>query len=116
MKEEYILNEKELVKKGLVWSDYALDTTFIPAIIEIALGLGVTSILHLNDNFKYEEDIEKALDENPKLVAPFKKMQWQIIYNLIFLGDNDPINSLVNNIICADLRWGKVNGFQKFVR
>lgn len=115
MKEEYKITPQELEQKGLILSDYALDTTFIPAIIEIALGLAVTRCLNRNDDFEYEEDIEKALDKNTKLVVPFKKLQYQIIYNLIFLGDNDPVNSIVDSIIACDLRWCKVNGWQKQV-
>lgn len=113
MKEEYKITPQELEQKGLILSDYALDTTFIPAIIEIALDLAVTSILRFNDNFKYEDDIGKALDNEPRLVSAFKKLQYQIIYNLIFLGDIDPINNIVERIIASDLRWCKINGWQK---
>jgi len=118
MKVDYIINESELSLKGLNINDYVLDGTYTFPIINIALDLAITRILYLNDNFGYESDIESALDNNDKLIAPFKKLQWQIIYNLIFLGDIDPINVLVDNIICSDLRWGKINGFQKqlFVR
>ena len=115
MKEEYKITEEDLNRKNLILSDYARDTTAIPAIIETALDQGITRILFLNDDFEYEEDIEHAIDKNPKLLAPFKKMQYQIIYNLIFLGDNDPINVLVDRIISCDLRWCKINGWQKQV-
>lgn len=115
MKEEYKITPQDLEKKGLILSQYALDTTFIQPIIEIALGLAITRILNRNDDFKYEEDVEHELDKNPKLVEPFKKLQYQIIYNLVFLGDNDPINVTVDNIISCDLRWCKINGWQKQV-
>ena len=115
MKEEYKITEEDLAKKGLVLSQYALDTTLIPAIIEIALGLAVTRILNRNDDFKYESDIESEIDKEPRLLAPFKKLQYQIIYNLVFLGDNDPVNAIVDSIIACDLRWCKVNGWQKQV-
>lgn len=113
MKEEYKITEQDLEIKGLILSQYALDTTLIPPIIQIALDQGITRILTLNDDFEYEEDIEKAIDKNQKLIAPFKKLQYQIIYNLIFLGDNDPINAIVDRIISSDLRWCKINGWQK---
>lgn len=114
MKEEYKITEDLLASKyGLLLSEYALDTTYCPMIINIAIGKGVTEILHLNDNFKYESDIEDALDKDPKLLDAFLKMQFQIIYNLVFLADDNPINKEVDDIICSDLRWGKINGWQK---
>lgn len=119
MKKEYIITNDELsTEYGLDLSTYAIDTTFVPMIIKIAFGKAVSRILHYNDNFKYEEDIEKALDNEPLLLPAFKKLQFQIIYNLIFLGDNDPIDMVVDEIICSDLRFGKINGWQKnvFVR
>lgn len=116
MKQEYIITNEELSERyGLDLSRYALDTTFIPLIINIALGKAITRILYLNDNFEYEKDIVKVLDDDENLIDPFKKLQFQIIYNLIFLGDNDPIDSQVDDIICSDLRLGKVNGWQKHI-
>ena len=112
MKKEYIITTEELEQRGLILSEYALDGTMIAPIIEIALGLAISSILDRNDELKYEDDIEKAIDDEPKLVSAFKKLQYQIIYNLIFLGDIDPINSIVERIIRADLRMCKLNGFQ----
>lgn len=114
MKEEYKITEDLLSENyGLKLSDYALDTTFIPMIINIACGKAVTRILYFNDNFKYESDIEKALDNEPSLLPAFLKLQFQVIYNLIFLGDSNPISQEVDEIICSDLRFGKINGFQK---
>ncbi len=116
MKQEYIITEDILRSDyGLILSDYALDPTYIEMIIRIALGKAVTEILYLNDNFNYESDIEKALDEDENLVGAFYKLQYQVIYNLIFLGDSNPINADVDDIICSDLRWGKINGFQKHI-
>lgn len=116
MKEEYKITEDLLSESyGLKLSDYALDTTFIPMIINIALGKAVTRILYFNDNFQYESDIEEALTKEPKLLNAFYKLQFQIIYNLIFVGDSNPISREVDEIICSDLRWGKINGFQKNV-
>lgn len=116
MKEEYIITNDELSEKGIDLTQYALDTTYVAPIIDKALELAITEVLFLNDDFSYEEDIESALDSNEKLVKPFKKLQKQIIYNLLFLGDSDPIDSTVHKIIGADLKWGKVNSFQKYIR
>lgn len=116
MKEEYKITEDLLSRDyGLILSDYALDTTFVPMIINIAFGKAVTRILYFNDNFLYEKDIEAALDKEPNLLEAFYKLQFQIIYNLIFVGDSNPISREVDEIICSDLRWGKINGFQKNV-
>lgn len=116
IKEEYIITNDELTSDyGVDLSNYALDTSMIPMIIRIAFGKAVTRVLYFNDTFKYEEDIEKALDSKPQLVSAFKKLQFQVVYNLIFLGDNDPLDKQVDDIICSDLRWGKINGYQKHV-
>lgn len=114
MKLEYIITNAELKAKGLDLNEYALDSAYTQAIINIALDLSITTILSMNDNFSYEEDIIKELDNNNKLVLPFKKLQYQIIYNLVF-SENDPINTFVRNIIAFDLKWGKINGFQKTI-
>ena len=116
MKQEYIISEDILRSDyGLILSDYALDATYIDMIIHIALGKAITEILYLNDDFHYESDIEEAIDKEPKLLSAFYKLQYQVIYNLIFLGDSNPINPDVDDIICSDLRWGKINGFQKHI-
>jgi len=116
MKEEYKITEDILSEDfGLRLSDYALDTTYVPMIINIALGKAITRVLYFNDNFLYESDVEKALDDEPKLLPAFLKLQFQVIYNLIFVGDSNPISREVDEIICGDLRWGKINGFQKNV-
>lgn len=115
MKQEYIITNAELKVKGLDLNDYAIDGAMIPAIINICFDEMITRVLKLNDKFHYEEDIEKALDENDKLVAPFKKLQFRVIYNMIFSGDDDPIDKSVEDIIVFDLRWGNINGFQKGV-
>jgi hypothetical protein len=112
MKKDYIITQEDLANKGLILSEYALDGSMIAPIIEIALGLAVSSILDRNDDLKGEQAIESELDNNAYLVSGFKKLQYQIIYNLIFLGDTDPINSIVERIIRADLRMCKLNGFQ----
>lgn len=113
MKEEYIITNEELQPKGLDLTEYTLEGTNIIAIINIALDLAITQCLKMNDNFKYSKDIEKALDDNQDLVESFKKLQFRVIYNLLFVGDVDPIDKVVENIITFDLRWGKINGFQK---
>lgn len=114
MNSDYVITNEELDQEyGLDLDDYALESTLIPAIIKIGLELSITAILSFNDNFSYESDIETALDDDEDLVSPFKKLQYRVIYNLIFLGDNDPIDYMCEKIITYDLKWGKINGFQK---
>ena len=116
MKQEYIITDDYLQTRfGLDLNDYALDGQYVQPIIYLALEKAITRILKLNDDFHYEEDIEKTLDNDSKLVSAFFKLQHQVIYNLIFLGDNDPIDKSVDDIICFDLHWGKINGFQKSI-
>lgn len=117
MNKDYIITSDELTNEyGLNLNDYAINGTMVNAIIKIAFNLAITEILKLNDEFGYESDIEVALDNNNNLIFPFKKLQHRVIYNLIFVGDRDPLDKSVDDIICGDLRWGKVNGFQKYVR
>ena len=116
MKEQYIVTDNYLQTRfGLDLNDYALDGQYVQPIITMALEKALTRIYKLNDDFLYESDIEKALDDNANLVPAFLKLQYQVIYNLIFLGDNDPIDKSVDDIICFDLHWGKINGFQKSI-
>lgn len=116
MNSDYIITNDELMEKGIDLTQYAVDTTYVSPIINQALDLAITRILFLNDNFEYESDIESALDNNSDLVDAFKKLQKQVIYNLLFLGDSDTIDRQVDNIIGGDLKWGKVNAYQKYIR
>lgn len=113
MNNEYIITTNELANKGLILSDYALDDSFIPAIIQLGLDIVIDRICHLDDTLQFESDIEQKLDENPKLVEPFKKLQYRVIYNLIFQAEQSPVDSYVDSIISQQLRMGKINGFQK---
>lgn len=113
MNANYIITEKELAQRGLDLNDYALEGTLIPAIIQIGLDVAITRCCYLNDNFKGEDSVELALNENPSLVSSFKKLQYRIIFNLIFMGQDDPVDLYVDTIIAHELGWGKINGFQK---
>ena len=113
MNDTYVITQEELALKGLNLSDYVLDETFIPAIINLGLDICVDRICQLNDNFQYESDIEDSINENAKLLDPFKKLQYRVIYNLIFQNEESPVDLFVDSIICQQLRWGKINGFQK---
>ena len=112
MKEEYIVSNQYLRERGLDLNEYALDGC-INAVIQIGLDICITRCCTLNDNFLGEEDVEKALDENPKLLASFLKLQYRVIYNLIFTAEDSPVDNYVDAIITHELGWGKINGFQK---
>lgn len=113
MKQEYIITPEELALKGLIINNYALDDTFIPAIINVGLDQCVTRISYLNDDLKGEVAIEKQLDNEPEALPTFKKLQYRVIYNLIFMGETDPTDNGVDNIIAFELGWSKINGWQK---
>lgn len=113
MKNEYVVTNEYLMEKGLDLNEYALEGTYIPAIINLGLDLAVSRCCELNDNFKGESSIEKALDDDPNKLNAFFKLQYRIIYNLIFQNETSPIDQFVDTIIVHELGWGKINGFQK---
>ena len=113
MKDEYIITNEELQNRGLNLSDYALDDTLIPAIIQTGLDIGVTRCCLLFAEIGDEDELEKALDEHPNKVKAFKKLQYRIIYNLIFQAETEPVDVYVDTIIAQEINLGKINGVQK---
>ena len=113
MKVDYIITNQELKERGLNLSDYTLEDTFIPAVIQMGLDIAITRCCYLNDNFLGETSIEQALDTKPELVSAFKKLQYRIIYNLVFQAETSPVDQYVDTIIVHELGWGKINGIQK---
>ena len=113
MNKNYIVDNDYLTQRGLNLNDYILEGTLIPAFIQIGLDLLVTRICYLNDNKNGEEDIELSLNKEPKKVNAFKKAQYRVLYNLIFQNETQPTDPFVDNIICHELGWGKINGWQK---
>lgn len=113
MKREYVITNEELSEKGLNLNDYALDGTFVEPIINRGLDICITRICFLCDNVESEEEIESFLQEHKEKVKVFKKLQFNILWNLIFMGNDTPIDSYIDNIISHELNIGKVNGIQK---
>ena len=113
MNENYIVSNDYLRERGLDLNDYALDGTFINAIIQLGFDLLVTRICYLDDSKSSELDIEQDLDANPSKVPTFYKAQYRVIYNLIFQNETSPTDPFVDNIIVHELGWGKINGWQK---
>ena len=113
MKSEYIITQEECAEKGLDLNDFALNGTIIPALIGLALDIAITRCCYNFDNIDSEEDIEKALEEHPNKVSAFKKLQFRILWNLIFSATDDPVDVYVDTIIAHELNIGKINGIQK---
>ena len=112
MKNEYIITEEELAQRGLNLNDYALEGDLIPSIIRDGLDLAVTRASALNDDVKGEDAIEKFLDEHQDKVNSFKKLQYRVIYNLIFMAETNPTDKLVDDIIVHEIRLGRINATQ----
>lgn len=113
MKQEYIITNEELAEKGLDLNDYAIEGTLVPALINRGLDICVSRCCFLNDNFKGEKSVEEELDKDTSKVASFKKLQFNILWNLIFIAETDPVDLYIDTIIVHELGWGKINGFQK---
>ena len=119
MKQAYIVKREELAEKGLNLDDYAINGDLVQPIINRGLDIAVSRCCFLNDDFKGEKSIEKALDEAVSngdeygLVDSFKKLQYSILWNLLFTGTDDPVDQYIDTIIVHELGWGKINGIQK---
>lgn len=113
MKKDYIITNDELAEKGLDLNDYVADNVNINAIINRGLDIAITRCCFNWDGIETEEQIEKLLDENPQKVKVFKKLQYNIVYNLIFTATDDPVDLYVDTIITKELNLGKINGIQK---
>lgn len=113
MNKNYIVDNEYLSQRGLDLNDYALDGTYINAIIRLGLDLLITRICYLDDNKNGESDVESALDEDSSKIDAFFKAQYRVIYNLIFQNETSPTDPFVDNIITHELGWGKINGWQK---
>lgn len=113
MKKEYVITNQELAEKGLDLNDYALSGDYVPALINRGLDICVTRCCYLNDDFKGSYSVEQALDNDLTKVEAFKKLQFNVLWNLIFTATDDPIDLYIDTIIVHELNWGKINGFQK---
>lgn len=113
MKQEYVITNQECAEKGLDLNDYALDGTFVPALINRALDICISRCFYNYDDIKYESDIEERLDKDPQKVPAFKKLQFNVLWNLIFTATDDPVDVYIDTIISKELNLGKINGIQK---
>ena len=113
MKQAYIITREELAEKGFDLNDYALNGDLVQPLINRGLDICVSRCCFLNDNFKGEKSVEEALDNDPSKVESFKKLQFNILWNLVFTAETDPVDQYIDIIIVHELNWGKINGFQK---
>ena len=119
MNEEYIITESELMERGLNLDDYTLDSVFNNVLINLALDICVTRVSTLDDTIKGEDGLNEYLGHDTGKYSAsskqkaFKKLQYRVIYNLIFTAEESPIDSYVDNIIVFEMGCGKINGFQK---
>lgn len=113
MNKEYIITEEEAKEKGLDLYDYALTGDYIPAIINRALDITITRCCFNYDDIETEEELEAKLEEHPNKIKVFKKLQFNILWNLIFTATDDPVDVYIDTIICHELNLGKINGMQK---
>lgn len=113
MKQAYIITNQELAERGLDLNDYALTGDLIPAIINRGLDICVSRCCFLNDDFKGEKSVEEALDKDLDKVSSFKKLQFSVLWNLVFSAEDSPVDLYIDTIIVHELNWGKINGVQK---
>ena len=113
MKSNYIITNTECAERGLDLNDYAIEGTYVPALIHRALDIAITRCCYNYDEINGEEDLELALDKKPQKVGSFKKLQFQILWNLIFTATDDPVDVYIDTIIAHELNLGKINGVQK---
>ena len=113
MKNQYIITNQELAEKGLDLNDYALTGDLVPAIINLGLDICVSRCCYNFDNIGSEQELEQELDKHQEKVNAFKKLQYRVIWNLIFTATDDPVDTYVDTLIAHELNLGKINGFQK---
>jgi hypothetical protein len=116
MKVEYVITNEELSEKGLDLNDYALDGTYINAIIQRGLNKLVNEMCYFGD-LKSSSQIETYLSTSDERtsgdkVEAFKEAQYLVIYNMLMINDSDPFDDEVQKVIVYQLGL-KINGFQK---
>jgi len=114
LKDLYITKDELREIYGLDMEDFAVDETTIDIIINLCVGKAITTIYKLNDNITSDKDIYDLIVNNGKELS-FKKLQYQVIYNYLYISSNDPINDSIFDIIAYELKLCKINGIQKGV-
>lgn len=117
MRNEFIITNEELSERGLDLNDYCLEGAYTPIIYQ-GVEIVIDRMCEIGDQFHSEEDIENYLsvdDENrtaEQKQKAFKKAQYQVIYNLLFTAEDNPVDSRLDSVLSKQLGC-KINGFQK---
>lgn len=118
MRKEFIVTNEYLTEKGLDLNEYALEGTLVNAIIQRGLTLLVNRMCQIGDEFHTEKEIEMYLSHDDLVrtsdekVSAFYEAQYQVLYNLIFQNETNPVDQYVDGILVYQLGC-KINGFQK---
>ena len=114
LKELYISKEELRENYNLDLENFAVEETAIDTLINICVGKVITEIYKLNDQIRNDEEIYNFLVENGKTKA-FKKLQYSVIYNYLYISGDDPITYAIRDIITHELKLSRINGIQKGV-
>ena len=118
MEQKYKVDNKYLAQMGLDLNEYALDGTFIPAIINKGYGILINRMCQIGDQFNSEQKIVTYLENSDsertseEKISAFKDAQYNVIYNLVFQNETNPVDRYVDGILAFQLGC-KINGFQK---
>ena len=117
MEQNYKIDNNYLAQRGLDLNEYALSGTMIPAIIDRGYDILINRMCQIGDQFGSEQKIIEYLGINDKRtseekISAFQKAQYNIIYNLIFQNETNPVDRYVDGILVFQLGC-KINGFQK---
>lgn len=118
MKLEYRITNEELAENGLDLNDYAIDGTYINAIINKGMKIVVARMCEIGDQFQSEKNIEDYLSVDDDIRTAEEKQdafieaQYNVIYNLVMAAETNPVDSMVDSILSKQLGC-KINGFQK---
>lgn len=118
MKVDYVVTNEYLAEKGLDLNEYALEGTFINAIIQRGLGILVNRMCQVGNQFHSEKEIEEYLGVDDEIRTAqdkqqaFLEAQYVVIYNLIFQNETSPVDQYVDGILVFQLGC-KIHGFQK---
>lgn len=114
LKELYITKEELRENYNLDLENFAVEETSIDTIINICVGKMITEIYKLNDQIKDDDEIYNFIVESKKVRA-FKKLQYSVIYNYLYISGDDPITFAIRDIITHELKLSCINGIQKGV-
>lgn len=114
LKSLYITKEELREDYNLDLENFAVEETAIGTLINICVGKVITEIYKLNDAIKSDDEIFDFIVASGK-VGAFKKLQYSVIYNYLYISGDDPITYAIRDIISHELKLSRINGIQKGV-